>query len=901
MVAMNPQVADYREFSAVKVGSPSTTEVFTLNFHKSTTLKSITASADFHVTGGTCSEGHTYSEGNACSVEVAFKPTGAGHRSGQLTIAHSAAARPMVTPIGGTAYTPVVSFIPAQINTVPGTNTGGGEFSNPQGLAIDGGDNLYIADTSNNLVRFIDSSGAIVTLVGGGSESIINSNAESINAKLNAPYGVAVDTFGNVYFADFGDEIIALAYPYGYTGPVVGGATANQTDCSYSSPCAANTVAINPPNSIAVDPSENVYFAQLDGSSAPGSEIAEFEPQNQSNPDFFIFPLQGFSIYSTSNAITIDPFGYGNVYYTYIDAGKANGGILSPTPLCYIMAQNAAYTDGKSGSSGGRYWTVAGSGPCGFSGDGGKATGAEISNSVRGLAWDAAGNFYFTDTNNSRIRRVDGNTGIIRTVAGNGTSGNLGDGGPATSASLSTPIGLAVDSQGKVYTTNVTNSLGQADIRVIGTVGQLTFASQAVSNPSAAKTILLSNTGNDTLNFTHVAITSGNTGDFAIDPNTTSCNFTLPLVSGKSCTIGVIFTPLASGTRTATLTVLDDTVTGSNIVQLTGSGAATNPAKAVLSPTSVAFGSQTVGASTAAQAVTLSNTGGATLNITSLTIIGANPGDFTQTSTCGTTLAAGATCSVSLVFKPTAAGARAATLSVATSVGTPTAALSGTGTTAAATVTISPTSFAFPSQTVGTSSSVQPFTVTNTGTSTLTFNSYGFTGTNASDFITAHSCAATLAAAATCTVNVVFKPAAAGARSANLVVGTTAGTLTVPLTGTAVAAAAKAAITLTSGANPVPAGQSLKLVSRIALALPNRSNTSAPNAPEPTGTVQLMEGKTVLAEATLSNGSATFNLSGLSTGTHILTALYMGDSQHQASQSNLIKQVVGFTSTMPHR
>jgi hypothetical protein len=110
-------------------------------------------------------------------------------------------------------------------------------------------------------------------------------------------------------------------------------------------------------------------------------------------------------------------------------------------------------------------------------------------------------------------------------------------------------------------------------VREFGTTGQLAFGLQVNGISSAAQTILVSNVGNAALDFTHEAFTAGNTGDFAIDPNTTSCNFTVPLPSGQNCLIGVIFTPGAVGNRSAVLTLLDNTVSGSNTIVLTGAGA----------------------------------------------------------------------------------------------------------------------------------------------------------------------------------------------------------------------------------------------------------------------------------------------------------------------------------------
>jgi hypothetical protein len=140
---------------------------------------------------------------------------------------------------------------------------------------------------------------------------------------------------------------------------------------------------------------------------------------------------------------------------------------------------------------------------------------------------------------------------------------------------------------------------------------------------------------------------------------------------------------------------------------------------ASLAPASLSFGNQQVGTTSAAQTLTLSNTGNASLAITSITIAGTNSSDFAQSNTCGASLNAGASCSISVTFKPTATGARNATVSVSdNAAGSPqTAALGGTGTAPA--VSLSPTSLSFGNQQVGTNSAAKTVTLSNTGTATL--------------------------------------------------------------------------------------------------------------------------------------------------------------------------------------
>jgi hypothetical protein len=177
-----------------------------------------------------------------------------------------------------------------------------------------------------------------------------------------------------------------------------------------------------------------------------------------------------------------------------------------------------------------------------------------------------------------------------------------------------------------------------------------------------------------------------------------------------------------------------------------------------------------VGTTSTARILTLTNGAGSTVTISSIQVTGANSGDFGQSSNCGSSVAANGSCAINVTFAPTAPGSRTATLSVNDSAsGSPqTVSLTGTGT--AALAGLSPGSFAFASQPAATSSSAQTFTLSNTGNASLDIAGIGFTGANASDFIQTTTCGATLAANSSCTIAVVFTPAASGSRSASLTV-----------------------------------------------------------------------------------------------------------------------------------
>jgi hypothetical protein len=191
---------------------------------------------------------------------------------------------------------------------------------------------------------------------------------------------------------------------------------------------------------------------------------------------------------------------------------------------------------------------------------------------------------------------------------------------------------------------------------------------------------------------------------------------------------------------------------------------------ALFNTTSASFGNQDVGTKSSPQAVTLTNSGNAPLTITSITLAGANPTDFSETDHCvsGSPLAPGASCTANVTFAPTAAGTFTATLQVADSAANSPQAISLSGTGVLVSLSISPASLTFPSQALGTTSNPQTVTLTNTGSTTLTITAISITGTNAGDFTDSPTCASSLAPSATCTIGVTFKPTQVGPLMASL-------------------------------------------------------------------------------------------------------------------------------------
>ena len=203
----------------------------------------------------------------------------------------------------------------------------------------------------------------------------------------------------------------------------------------------------------------------------------------------------------------------------------------------------------------------------------------------------------------------------------------------------------------------------------------LAFGNEASGSTSAAKTVTVTNSGGSVLSFKSIALSGSQSDDFALS---NKCGATL--ASRASCTFTVSFTPVAVGAKSASVSVSDGA--GTQTVSLTGTGTTASGAGAVtLSAKSLAFGSEAVGKTSAAKTLTITNSGTATLSISSIALSGAQDDDFGLTDSCGATLAAGKSCAASVTFKPVAAGAKAASIKITDGgSGSPqTVALTGTG------------------------------------------------------------------------------------------------------------------------------------------------------------------------------------------------------------------------------
>ena len=309
-------------------------------------------------------------------------------------------------------------------------------------------------------------------------------------------------------------------------------------------------------------------------------------------------------------------------------------------------------------------------------------------------------------------------------------------------------------------TTMTASFTAQSAPLVTLSASNLSFGNQRVGTASASQQVTLSNTGDAPLTITSIAVTGTNASSFGFANNCGSS-----LAAGASCLIHGHFAPSATGAFTATITITDNAGGSPQLIALTGTGVI--PPAVALSATSLAFGSQGVGTTSASQSVTLTNTGGAALAITSITVTGANASSFVFGNSCGASVAAGASCTTHGHFSPSTTGALTAAVTIVdNAAGSPQSiTLTGTGTNPT-TVSLSANSLSFGLQKVGSTSASQSVTLTNTGAATLGIANIAVTGADASSFVFGNTCGTSLAAGANCAIHGHFTPAAAGALSA---------------------------------------------------------------------------------------------------------------------------------------
>ena len=292
--------------------------------------------------------------------------------------------------------------------------------------------NLYLAETGNHVIRKVDASGILTTVAGTGMQGFSGDNGLATAALLDSPQGLALDSTGNLYIADTHNQRIRrLSFTTGILTTVAGTGVAGFS--GDGGPAIAATFSL--PTALALDSSGNLYLADTGN-----HRIRRIDA--------------GTGMISTIA-------GTGMQGFTGDNGPAISASIDSPTGLAVAaktlyLADTHNHRIRKIDLGTGVISTIAGNGSLGFSGDTGMATSAALA-LPRGLIADASGNLYLADSENHRIRRIDAGTGLISTVAGNGTQIFAGDGSPAISASMDSPRAITLSPNALVTLTDTGN------------------------------------------------------------------------------------------------------------------------------------------------------------------------------------------------------------------------------------------------------------------------------------------------------------------------------------------------------------------------------------------------------------------------------------------------------------
>ncbi len=349
-------------------------------------------------------------------------------------------------------------------------------------IAVDADGSIYIPDKVNNRIRKVLPNGVIVTVAGTGEHSFRGSNVPALEAALDWPASVILDSAGNFYIADQHNNRVRKVDANGIITTYAGNG-----DHGYGGNGGpALNAALDYPGGLAFDAAGNFYI----------SDHHNNQIRRVSSNGSLITPYAG--------AGGPDAFGFAG------DDGPARGATLDlPVGLAFDAAGNLYIADQHNNrvrrvSPGGIITTFAGDGQAAYGGDGGPATAASL-NYPADVAVDAEGNVYIADQRNNRIRRVN-RSGIITTVVGNGEQGFSGDNGPPLRAALARPSGVTFDRQGNLFITDHYNDRIRKVVfnppALSLSASTLAFAATAGGANPPAQTLTLSNPGATALNFT---------------------------------------------------------------------------------------------------------------------------------------------------------------------------------------------------------------------------------------------------------------------------------------------------------------------------------------------------------------------------------------------------------------
>ncbi len=603
---------------------------------------------------------------------------------------------------------------------------GGDAVNQPAAVVFDTQGNAFFSDSGNARVRRVDAgTHAVTTVAGTGVPGYGGDNGDALHAQLNCPAGLAFGSAGELFVADACASVVRRIAP-GADGVITG--AADEIITTYAG--------------------TGVLYGYNDGSGGPATAARLNAPTTlaMQNGTLFIGEPGIFELRTVAPDGTIrDPQSDIAVNAFTVDAQGH-----------FILAESVEARDIQCDFSEVLYTPD---------------VGLNIGR-WGGAAVDSLGRLYLTraDTGGQQVYRFAGPNGTsfcsspqtpdVVLLAGAGAIGYSGDNGPASSATLNNPAGLAVDAANNVWIAdsgnNVIRRLEQPSLGVTASPASLDFGTRALQTTSAAQSATAKATGTASVSFSTTTLAGANPGDFIIVADGCAAAVVTP---GGLCSVSVAFRPTAAGARSATLSFNDSASGAPQTVTLTGSGATLD-----VSPSSLSFAAQTQSLPSAATPVTVINQGTSPVSIVSLSFSGQNPGDFSVTGDgcTGAALAAHGSCAFGVVFTPQGVGPRSATLSITSSASDLVRAVdvSGTGTPPVPAAGVAPGAVAFAKTTIGGKSSPTTITVTSIGTAPLSIASAALTGNQTVDFtLTSDTCSgATLSPSQTCSVTVVFAP-----------------------------------------------------------------------------------------------------------------------------------------------
>ena len=448
----------------------------------------------------------------------------------------------------------------ANINTIAGGGPNGdghqaklATLANPNSVVWDSAGNFYIADADNNQVRKVNPSGVITTFAGTGIAGPPNtSTVQAVNATLNGPLGLGIDSQNNIYIADTGNQVIRAVVAS--TGEIVTVAGDGDSCVPSSGKCGDGQKATNAqltfPTSVALDSKGNLYIADyyahkirmVNGSTGIISTLAGTGVRGYAGDGG---PANKAKL-GRAYGVAVDSFA--NVYITDTDNNRVR---------CVIQTSGGC---GRSQYAIGDIVPFAFNGQPKFGGDGGSALKASMRKPLE-VAVDSGNNVFISGGTDNLVRRIDASDLTIETVAGDPQhprrGGFRGDGGPATKASLNN-AGVAIDPNGKLLIADSGNDrVREVTLSAVATLPNktLTFPATTVGQSSAPLGNTLTNTGFEDLQFSGEQLTGFNSQDFSISSN--GCN-AQQLAPGANCVIKIVFTPSKAGKRTARLLYNDN-------------------------------------------------------------------------------------------------------------------------------------------------------------------------------------------------------------------------------------------------------------------------------------------------------------------------------------------------------